>query len=177
MTNNNKDSLRDLLIQKMQALYDVENNLVKALPKMAEAATNEELVAAFEEHLEETQGHVTRLEKAFNILDEEPTKLEGEAIQGLIADAEWGIKNIGGDAALDANLIAGAQYVEHYEIAGYGSACAWARELGQDEVADLLEDTLAEERMADQKLNDIATSQVNAAANEMEEAEADSESM
>lgn len=170
MTNkNNTMTLHDLLIQKMRALYDVENNLIKALPTMAKNASNEDLVAGFEEHLEQTKEHVARLEKAFKLLKEKPQKLKGEAIQGLIADAEWVIKNVGGSAALDANLIAAAQYVEHYEIAGYGSALAWAREMGHDEVADLLEETLEEEKAADEKLNELATSGVNEAANEVEE--------
>ncbi len=162
-------TLHDLLITKMQSLYDVEHEITKALPKMAKAASDAELKSGFEEHLEQTKGQIERLEKAFELLNEKPKKLKSEAIRGLIADGEWVIKNVEGSEALDANLIAAAQYVEHYEIAGYGSAVEWAREMGHTEVADLLEETLEEEEATDEKLNELATSGVNERANDMDE--------
>ena len=154
-------TLQDLLITKLQVLYDVENQLVKALPKMAKNASDSDLSASFEEHLKQTKGHVERLEKAFKLLDIKPKKMKSEAIRGLVEDAEWVIENVQGDEALDANLIAAAQYVEHYEIAGYGSAQSWASEMGHAEVSDLLQETLDEEKAADKKLNDLATSKIN----------------
>ncbi len=162
------DTLHSLLINKVQALYDIENVIVKALPKMAKAATDEELKAGFEEHLQETEEHVTRLEQVFELLGEKIKKLSVEGIRGIVADGEWVIKNVQGDAVLDANLIAAAQYVEHYEITGYGSAKAWAEEMGHTEIAELLNATLEEEKGADEKLNDLALTKINAAANEME---------
>lgn len=154
-------TLSDLLITKLSVLYDVENQLVKALPKMAKNASDPDLAAGFEEHLTQTKEHVRRLEKAFSLLEVKPKKVKSEAIRGLIDDAQWVIKNVKGDEALDANLIAAAQYVEHYEIAGYGSACSWATNIGQTEVAGLLQETLDEEKATDKKLNDLATSTIN----------------
>ncbi len=162
-------ALHDLLISKMQALYDVENEIVKELPKMAKKASDEELREGFETHLEETKNQVKRLEKAFSLLGEKPKKLKSAAIRGMAEDASWGMTHIKGSEALDANLIAAAQYVEHYEIAGYGSAVEWAREMGHMEVADLLEETLEEEKATDKKLNMLATSKINERANDMEE--------
>ncbi len=153
-TKKEEMNLNDLLITKVSALYDVENNLIKALPKMAEAATDPDLIAGFEEHLEETKNQVGRLEEIFALLDADPEKIKVEAIRGLIADGEWVIKNVHGDEARDANLIRVAQYIEHYEIAGYRGAIAWAKTLGKDDVADLLEETLEEEVMADEKLDE-----------------------
>lgn len=158
-------TLDNLLIQKIQALYDVENQLVKALPKMAKNASDQDLIDGFEEHLEQTKEHVQRLEDAFDYLGEKPKKLSGDAIRGMIKDAEWIISTVKNPEALDAGLVAAAQYVEHYEIAGYGTALEWARELGHTEVADLLEQTLKEEKEADRKLSELATSKINEAAN------------
>jgi ferritin-like metal-binding protein YciE len=162
-------TLHNLLIQKMQALYDAENQIVKALPKMAQNASDDELRDAFELHLEQTKEQVTRLEQAFKALDEKPKTLSGDAIKGMIKDAEWLMKSVKNPEALDAGLISAAQYVEHYEIAGYGSAIEWAREMGHDEVVDLLEKTLAEEKETDVKLSELATSKINEAANDMKE--------
>ena len=158
-------TLHDLLITKLQVLADVENVLVKALPKMAKAATDEQLRAGFEEHLEQTKVHAQRLEKMFSLLEASPKKVKSEAIRGLVEDAEWVIKNVKGPEALDANLIAAAQYVEHYEIAGYGSAYEWAMEIEYSEVADLLQQTLLEEKEADEKLSTLAIDKINEKAN------------
>lgn len=165
-------TLPDLFLQKLQVLYDVETNLVKALPQMSKHATNDDLKSAFEEHLEQTKGHVRRLEQIFSNLEETPKKLKSEAIKGLTNDAKWVMSHVQGSEALDANLISAAQYVEHYEIAGYGSALEWAREMGHEEAARLLEETLQEERDADAKLNDLAITGINQTANELQPQEA-----
>ncbi len=158
-------TLHDLLLNKLSVLSDVENQLIKALPKMAKAATDLELSAGFEGHLKQTREHARRLEQAFAILKQKPKKLRSEAIRGLVEDGAWVIKNVTGDEALDANLIAAAQYVEHYAIAGYGSALEWATEMGHEEVADLLQATLDEEKDTDKKLNDLARGKINAKVN------------
>ena len=155
-------TLRDLLVQKVQALYDIETQIIKALPKMAKKAKNSELKSAFEEHLAETEEQASRLEQVFEILGEKPKKLKCEGIRGIIEDGAWVMQNVTG-AALDANLIAAAQYVEHYETAGYGSAATWAELLGEDEIKDLLGQTLEEEKAADEKLTSIGESGVNEA--------------
>lgn len=157
-------TLRDLLIQKLQVLYFAEQQIMEALPAMAEHATDETLADAFDEHLEQTREQAKRLEQAFAFLGEKAEPMESDGIAGIIADGEWVMEHVGGPEALDANLIAAAQYVEHYEIAGYGSAHAWAIELGEEEVADLLEQSLAEERETDEKLDELATTVINARA-------------
>ena len=161
MKNSKNGTLHELFIIKLQSLYDVENELVKALPKMAKKSTNADLKKGFEDHLEETKNHITRLEQVFEIIDEKPKKLKVEAIRGLTADAKWVMDNVKNPEALDAALIAAAQYVEHYEMAGYGTAIEWAKLLGLKEPQALLEQTLEEEKRADQKLNEVATSEVN----------------
>src|SRR6185436_9132471 len=155
MTNTSEKSLSDLFLLKIKALYDIETKLVKALPKMAEHASNLALATGFKDHLKETKEHVTRLEKIFHMLDAKPEKTEVEGIQGMIHDADWIIKHVKNKQALDAALIASAQYVEHYEMAGYGTAKEWAELLKLDEAARLLEETLEEEVGADEKLNDL----------------------
>ena len=159
-------NLNDLLILKLQSLYDIENELVKALPKMAQNATSDDLREAFEDHLEETKGHVERLEEMFSALDTEPKAEKVAAIRGLIEDAQWIIKHIRDEKARDAALIAAAQYVERYETAGYGSARAWARMLEQSEVEELLSKTLKEEEAANQKLTALAEDHINEEAKE-----------
>ena len=154
-------NLHDLLVIKLQVLYDVETQLVKALPKMAKNSSDEDLKAGFEEHLAQTMGQVNRLERIFAMLDMKPKKLRSESIRGLILDADWVIKNVNGDTALDANLIAAAQSVEHYEIAGYSGAHTWATELGHTEIADLLQETLDEETAAEAKLTELAASRID----------------
>jgi len=150
------ESLRDVLIEELKDLYDAEKQLVKALPKMAKAASNDELKEAFESHLEETKGHVQRLEQAFQLLDEKAKSKPCEAMKGLIAEGQETMQEDFSEPLLDSAIICAAQKVEHYEIAGYGTVCAWARSLGLEEVADLLEQTLAEEKAADEKLTEVA---------------------
>jgi len=154
-------SLQDLLVTKLKALLYIENELVKALPKMAKNASDEELSAGFEKHLEQTKEHVERVNQAFEMLDEHPSKIECEGIDGIVSDAEWGVEHVEGDAALDANLIAAAQYAEHYEIAGYTSAIAWAKALDKGDVADLLQQTLDEEQETSDTLAELANAKID----------------
>ena len=149
--------LKELLIQKINALYDIENQLVKALAKLAKTASDQNLKKGFRDHLAETRMHATRLEQAGKILGVKTKKLKVEAIRGLIKDGEWIIKNVKPMEACDANLARAAQYVEHYEMAGYMGAIAWASELGEAKVVSLLRQTLKEEQKADQKLDKVGT--------------------
>ena len=160
MLKNKEMGLRELFIQKINVLYDIESELVKALPAMAKAASDPELKEGFEGHLEETKNQVARLEQIHEILGEKPKKLKAEGIRGIIEDGKWVIKNVKPKAALDANLARAAQYAEHYEIAGYLAAITWAKTLGETEVAELLDETLQEEIAADQKL-DMAGNQLD----------------
>src|SRR5579862_8014085 len=136
------ESIRELLVEEMRDLYDAEKQLVKALPKMAKTASNEELREAFESHLEQTRGHVQRLEQAFEALDEKPRSKACAAMKGLIEEGKETMGEDLEDALMDSAIIGAAQKVEHYEIAGYGTVKTWARSLGLDEVAELLEATL-----------------------------------
>jgi ferritin-like metal-binding protein YciE len=146
-------NLDDLLASKLHVLYDIESALVRALPTMAKAACNTDLQEGFLEHLEETKNHVRRIEQAHKLLGIKPKKLKSEAIRGLAEDAKWVIQHVSPEEARDANLVRAAQYVEHYEMAGYRGAIAWAKAVGADEVARLLNETLQEEVAADKKLD------------------------
>jgi len=151
------ENLRDLLVEELQDLYSAEKQLTKALPKVAKNASDPELKKAIESHLKETEGHVTRLEQAFEQLGEKAKAKTCEGMKGLITEADERIKEGSEDAAtLDAGLIADAQRVEHYEISAYGSARTFANLLGEKQVVQLLEATLKEEKAADAKLNSIA---------------------
>lgn len=156
-------TLKELFIMKLQALYDIEQEIIKALPKMAKKAFHPELKVALEEHLAETQTQKTRLEDIFEQMGEKPKKLKVEAIRGIVEDANWVIQNIEGNEARDAAMLASAQYVEHYEMAGYGTAIEWVKLLEMDEAVSLLEETLEEEKAADEKLSDLAESEINEA--------------
>jgi ferritin-like metal-binding protein YciE len=157
-------SLRDLLIEELRDLYNAETQLVDALPKMAEAASSHELKSAFEHHLEETRRQVSRLASIFKQIDEESSGETCEAMKGLVKEGEIFIKAEGDPDVRDAGLIGAAQRVEHYEMAGYGTACALARRLGDNQMAEILQQTLNEEGEANKKLTSIAESQVNVAA-------------
>jgi ferritin-like metal-binding protein YciE len=154
-------TMQDLFLEQIEDLYDAENRLVKALPKMAEAATTPELQDAFEEHLRQTEGQVRRLEQVFGELGKSPTKHTSEAMKGLIEEGEDIVKNTEESPLRDAGLIAAANRVEHYEMAGYGSARNFAQTLGLNRSVQLLEQTLNEEKQADETLNRIATQTVN----------------
>lgn len=150
------NSIEDLLVQEIKDLYSAENQLIKALPKMAKAASNPDLKAGFEQHLEETKEHVDRLEKVAELLDATPRGKSCKAMKGLIEEGSEAISEDGEDSIRDLAIIVAAQKVEHYEIAGYGSARTMAEMLGLDEVAELLQQTLDEEGATDQKLTEVA---------------------
>lgn len=148
--------LRELYIDELRDLYNAENQLVKALPKMAKAADSGELQEGFEEHLEQTKGHVQRLEQIFDALGENPKGKTCKGMEGLIQEGKEILDEDFEGALLDAALIGAAQRVEHYEIAAYGTAREFARLLGESEHATLLEETLQEEKETDQKLTTLA---------------------
>jgi ferritin-like metal-binding protein YciE len=155
------DTLEQLYISELRDLYSAENQLLKALPKMAKAASSEELKDGFEKHLEQTKGHVRRLEQVFEALDENPKGKTCRAMKGLIEEGSEILKENGEESVLDAGIIVAAQKVEHYEIAGYGSARAFAQLLGQNKAAELLQATLDEESKTNEILNKLAESVVN----------------
>ena len=157
-------NLREALVEEIRDLYNAEKQLTKALPKLAKAATSEELRDAFESHLEETQGHVTRLERVFELLDEKPRGKHCAGMAGIIEEGSDTMQEDMEDSVMDACLIAGAQRAEHYEITAYGSVIAWAEALGLSEVSEVLNETLAEEKAADEKLTALAESGINEAA-------------
>ena len=154
--------LRELYVDELKDLYSAENQLVKALPKMAKAASSEDLRKGFEEHLEQTKGHVQRLETIFKELGESPKGKKCKGMEGLIEEGSEAIGEYE-EGVLDAALIGAAQRVEHYEIAGYGTVIAFAEELGEADQASLLSKTLEEEKETDEKLSGLAK-QVNARA-------------
>ncbi len=150
------DNLRDLYKEQLEDLYSAEQQLIKALPKMAKAANSEELRSAFEDHLEQTKGHAQRIETIFEQMGEKLTAKKCKAMEGLVKEGSEVMEEDMEDGLKDAALIAAAQRVEHYEIAGYGCVKAYAARLGDEEAASLLEQTLEEEKEADQLLNGIA---------------------
>jgi ferritin-like metal-binding protein YciE len=159
------EGLKELYIEELKDLYNAENQLVKALPKMAKAASSEELSQGFEEHLEQTRGHVQRLEKIFQSLGESPKGKKCKGMEGLVAEGAEVMEEDFEDSVMDAALIGAAQRVEHYEIAAYGTVCAFAEELGESEQASLLNETLEEEKETDEKLINLAK-QINSQANQ-----------
>ena len=155
------DSLNDLLIEQLRDLHNAETQLVDALPKMAEAASSEELKSAFKHHLDQTHEHVSRLDGIFREIGEKSSGETCEAMKGLLKEGETLLKAEGDPNVRDAGIIGAAQRVEHYEIAGYGTARSLSRRLGDNEVAAILQRTLNEEAEADKKLTSIAQGQVS----------------
>jgi ferritin-like metal-binding protein YciE len=155
------NNLRKLYIEELRDLYSAENQLLKALPKMAKGAVSTELKQAFENHLEETEGHVERLEEIFEDLEESPKGKTCQAMKGLVEEGSEILEEEGDESVLDAGIIAAAQKVEHYEIASYGTVRTFAELLGEKEAAKLLQETLDEEGAADEKLNELAEDIVN----------------
>ena len=155
------DTLEQLYISELRDLYSAENQLLKALPKMAKGASSPELKDAFEKHLEQTKGHVERLEELFGQRDESPKGKTCHAMKGLIEEGSEILKEDGEDSVLDAGLIVAAQKVEHYEIASYGSVRTFATLLGRDEEEKLLQATLDEEAETNEVLNQLAETVVN----------------
>jgi ferritin-like metal-binding protein YciE len=165
-----KKTFEDMLLEETKDIYDAEKRLTKALPKMAKAATTEELREAIEDHLEETKGQVARLEKIFKLLEKPARGKKCAAMEGLVEEGSELIKEKKDldSAVFDAALIAAAQKVEHYEIATYGTLATWAEMLGLEEVSDLFEESLAEEKAADDKLTSLAA-EINVMAQASEE--------
>lgn len=158
------NSLQDLYVQQLQDLYDAEKQIIDALPKLRRAAVAQELQQAFEQHLDQTRQHVSRLEQVFQNLGMKPTGEKCKAMQGLVKEGEEIMGKKADSSVLDAALIATAQRVEHYEIAGYGSVRTWAQQLGREDDARLLQQTLDEEGETDHKLTQIAERTINPAA-------------
>jgi len=158
--------LKELYVDELKDLYSAENQLVKALPKMAKAASSDELRQGFEKHLEQTRGHVQRLEKIFQALGESPKGKMCKGMQGLIEEGSEATEQDYEGSVMDAALIGAAQRVEHYEIAGYGTVRSMAETLGEPNHVSLLEETLEEEKETDEKLTELAE-QINNQANEI----------
>jgi ferritin-like metal-binding protein YciE len=154
-------TLENLLVDELRDLLSAEKQITKALPKMAKAASTEELRAAFEEHLTQTEGQIARLEQAFQILGHAARAKKCLGMEGLIEEGKEHLEEDMEPAVKDAALIASAQKVEHYEIASYGSTRTWAQDIGQAEIADLLQATLDEEAETDRKLSQLAETLVN----------------
>jgi ferritin-like metal-binding protein YciE len=150
------DTLRELYIEELKDLYSAETQITKALPKLAKTATNPKLRQAFEEHLEQTRGHVQRLEQIFEGLDQRPTGKTCEGMKGLLKEGDEMASEDGDTDVIDAGLISAAQRVEHYEIASYGSVATYAELLGEDQAVELLNQTLEEEKQTDRKLTQVA---------------------
>ncbi len=155
------ETLKDLFVEELRDLYSAENQILKALPKMHKAAHSPELKAAFELHLKQTEGQVARLEQIFTKLGEKPTGKTCKAMEGLVAEGSEMIHEKAEPAVKDAGLIAAAQRVEHYEMAGYGTVRTFAKHLKMTEAEHLLQQTLQEEEATDKKLSTLAESNVN----------------
>jgi ferritin-like metal-binding protein YciE len=154
-------TLHDAFLDELRDTYDAEKQLTKALPKLAKAASSAELRSAFESHLDETRGHVDRLEQVFESLDERARGKHCEGIAGIIEEGKSVMEGEFNRSTMDARLIAAGQRAEHYEMAAYGTLVAWARDMGHTEAADLLQETLEEEKAADQKLSSLAEGGIN----------------
>jgi ferritin-like metal-binding protein YciE len=157
-------TMEELFYAMLQDVYYAEKQLLKTLPKMAKKASNEQLAEAFTEHREQTLGQIERLDKAFEMIGKKPKGKKCDAILGIIAEGDEVIEEAEDAEVLDAGLLAAAQAAEHYEIARYGTLCAWAKQLGKPQIARLLHQTLEEEKQTDELLTKIAESSVNKAA-------------
>ena len=164
-------TLHDAFLDELRDAYDAEKQLTRALPKLAKAASSPELRTAFEKHLEETRGHVDRLERVFESLDEKVRGKHCDGIAGIIEEGKSVMEGHFDEATMDACLIAGGQRAEHYEMAAYGTLVAWAQAMGHAEAADLLQQTLDEEKAADKKLSQLAEGGINQEAADAVEGE------
>jgi ferritin-like metal-binding protein YciE len=153
-----------LFLEALKDIYYAERKILRALPKMMRAAQSEQLKQAFQQHREETEGHKERLDQVFEMLGRRPQGKTCPAIDGIIEEGEEVIDTFKGSPALDAGLVAAAQAVEHYEIARYGTLCAWAKVLGMDEAVKVLSQTLEEEKKTDETLNQLAEGEINQTA-------------
>ncbi|RTL62358.1 MAG: ferritin-like domain-containing protein [Hyphomicrobiales bacterium] len=154
-------TMDDLFVHTLQDIYYAENKIAQSLPDMISKASNPELKQGLQSHLQETKGHVQRLEKVFQMLNMQASAVDCPAIDGILEEADDVSSEVEDKAVLDAAIVASGQAVEHYEITRYGSLIAWANEMGRKDVADLLSTTLAEEKAADQKLTMVAEQRVN----------------
>jgi len=155
------NTLQDVYIDELRDLYNMETQLTKAMPRISKAVTNSELKMALDNHLQETETHVERLEQVFEMAGQKVRGKKCTAMEGILEEAKELISMEINDNALDAALIGAAQKVEHYEIASYGTVRTWARQLGFDDQADILEETLSEEKAANEKLTELATDIIN----------------
>ena len=160
------ETFEQLFEETLRDIYYAEKTILKALPKMAKKASSKDLSAAFSEHLKQTEGHVSRLEQIFKMIGKSARGKKCEAIEGLTAEADEIIKEAKSDTIRDAGMLAAAQAVEHYEISRYGTMKAWAEKLGMTEAAELLDQTLQEEKETDAKLTELADSEINVEADE-----------
>ncbi|HEY1172462.1 MAG TPA: ferritin-like domain-containing protein [Verrucomicrobiae bacterium] len=163
-----ENELKELFIEELADMLHAEKQLTKALPKLAKAADSDELREAFESHLEETETHISRIEQVFEMLEKPAKAKKCPAMEGLVKEGAEVIEEHKGSPAIDAALIAAAQKAEHYEIASYGTLCAWAEMLELEDAVDLLKETLDEEKAADEKLTELAESLANAKAESSE---------
>jgi ferritin-like metal-binding protein YciE len=168
-------SLDDLLVHELQDIYHAEGQIIKALPKMIKAASHPELQAAFEEHLEQTEGQVERLDQAFKLLGVPAKGQKCEGMAGLIEEGKKMMEEDAEPSVMDAALIAAAQKIEHYEIASYGCVCTYAEMLGYEQVHDLLGQNMEEEELTDEKLTALAETVINIDAEEAEDSETEEE--
>jgi ferritin-like metal-binding protein YciE len=168
-----ESKLMKLFEHSLKDIYWVEKTLTRAIPKMQKKTTSDDLKEALENHLGETEGHVEKLEKVFSILGKKPSAKKCDAMTGILKEAEEVMDEADEGAMRDAGIIASAQKVEHYEIASYGTLCAFAKTLANDEVASIFDEILSEEKAADEKLTEVAESAINIQA--AEEVEADEE--
>jgi ferritin-like metal-binding protein YciE len=157
------DTIEKLFVEELKDLYSAENQITKALPKMAKASSSQELRAAFEHHLEETRGQIERLDRIFEILEKSPKGKTCNGMKGLLQEGSEMLTEAEKGAVRDAAMVSAAQRVEHYEMAGYGAVRTYAEILGKTDIAQLLQETLQEEKAADKKLTEVAE-QVNAKA-------------
>ncbi|HTL45553.1 MAG TPA: ferritin-like domain-containing protein [Vicinamibacterales bacterium] len=167
--------LHDAFVDELRDAYDAEKQLVKGLAKLAKASSSDELREAFEEHLEQTRGHVAKLEQVFGSLDEKVRGKHCEGIAGIIKEAQSIMGEDFDDQTMDASLIAAGQRSEHYEMAAYGTLAAWAKVMGHSEAADLLDEILEEEKAADEKLSALAESGINQQAASAAQGDAEEE--
>jgi ferritin-like metal-binding protein YciE len=158
------ESLHDLFVGQIRDLYDAENQIVKALPKLTKEASSPQVKQALEKHLQQTKSQVTRLEEIFDELGMSPSGMKCAGIRGIIDEGEEVLGRIDDPSVKDVAMICAAQKVEHYEMAAYGCACAFAEQIGEDRVRDLLARTLEEEKQTDRELTQIAESGINASA-------------
>lgn len=166
-----KNGLHKLFLEELADIYNAEQQLTKALPKLAKAANNDQLRRAIEDHLEDTEKHVSRLEEVFSSLEESPKRKKCRGMEGIIEEGKEVMSEHKKSEDLDAALISAAQKSEHYEIATYGCLCTWAEQMGHDKALSLLKETLDEEKAADEKLSGIARASANQEAQESEVSE------